>query len=54
MKIRPVGAELFHVDRQTDGLTGMRKPKVAYHNFVKTPEIILSAHTALLIVLYGP
>ena len=25
MKIRPVGAELFHADRRTDGETGMAK-----------------------------
>ena len=30
MKIRPVGAELFHVDRQTD-MTNLR---VAFRNFV--------------------
>jgi hypothetical protein len=31
MKIRPVGAELFHADRLTDGQTGMTKlivPKI--------------------------
>jgi len=32
MKIRPVGAELFHVDRQTDGGTDMSKLIVASRN----------------------
>jgi hypothetical protein len=31
MKIRPVGAELFHEDGQPD----MTKPIVAFRNFVK-------------------
>jgi len=34
MKIRPVGAELFHADGQTD----MRKLLVAFHNFANTPN----------------
>ena len=38
-KIRPVGAELFHVDRRTDGRwgrqTNMTKLMVAFHNFAK-------------------
>ena len=38
MKIRPVGAELFHADRGTDGRTGMRKLKVAFRNFVNAPK----------------
>jgi len=33
MKIRPVGAELFHADRQTD----MTKLIVVFRNFAKTP-----------------
>jgi len=32
MKIRPVGVELFHVDRQTDGETDMTKLIVASRN----------------------
>jgi len=32
MKIRPDGARLFHMDRQT----GMTKLIVAFHNFVNT------------------
>jgi len=34
MKIRPVGAELFHADGQTD----MTKPVVAFRNFANTPK----------------
>jgi len=34
MKIRPVGAELLHVDRRTD----MTKLIVAFRNFVKQPK----------------
>ena len=34
MKIRPVGAELFHADRQTD----MTKLIVAFRNFAKAPK----------------
>jgi hypothetical protein len=32
-KIRPVGAELFHTDRQTDGRMDMTKLMVAFRNF---------------------
>jgi hypothetical protein len=34
MKIRPIRAELFHVDGQTD----MTKPIVAFRNFAKVLE----------------
>jgi hypothetical protein len=34
MKIRPVGAELFHAD----GRAGMTKPTVDFRNFVKAPK----------------
>jgi len=34
MKIRPVGAELFHVDRQTD----MMKLIDAFRNFAQAPK----------------
>ena len=34
MKIRPVGADLFHADRRTD----MTKLKVAFSNFVNAPK----------------
>ena len=39
MKIRPVGAQSFHTDRQTDGRangrTAMTKLIVAFRNFAK-------------------
>jgi hypothetical protein len=42
MKIRRVGAELFHEDGQTDGRTGgqidMTKLIVAFRNFAKAPK----------------
>ena len=38
MKIRSVGAELFHADRRTDGQRGMKKLKVAFRNFTKAPK----------------
>jgi hypothetical protein len=34
MKIRPVGAELFHADRRTD----MTKLIVAFRNFANAPK----------------
>jgi hypothetical protein len=40
LKIRPVGAELFHADGQTDGRTEKRTEKtqliVAFRNFANT------------------
>jgi len=47
MKIRPVGAELFHAnglrmretDRRTKGQRDMTKLIVAFHNFVNVPKI---------------
>jgi hypothetical protein len=39
MKIRPVGAELFHADGQTEGRrTDMRKPIVAFRNLANAPQ----------------
>ena len=43
MKIRPIGAELFHVkdthiDDWTDRQTGMPKLKVVFCNFAKAPN----------------
>jgi hypothetical protein len=38
MKIRPVGAELFNADRQTDGRTDMTKLIVGFRNFAKAPK----------------
>jgi hypothetical protein len=41
IKIRPVGAELFHADRQRDGRTGMSKLIVAFRNFANAPKTLL-------------
>jgi len=38
MKIHPLGAELFHVDRQTDGRTDMTKLIVTFHHFVNASK----------------
>jgi hypothetical protein len=35
MKLRQVGAELFHTDKETD----MKKLIVAFHKFAKAPNI---------------
>ena len=37
IKIRPVGAELFHAYRKTDGRTDMTKQIIAFRNFSKAP-----------------
>jgi hypothetical protein len=37
MKIRPVGAELFHADGRTDRQTDVTKLIAAFRNFVKAP-----------------
>ena len=38
MKIRPLGAELFHAGKRADGRTDMKKLVDAFHNFVKAPK----------------
>jgi hypothetical protein len=38
MKIRPVGAELFHTDGQTDGQIHTTKLIVAFRNFENAPK----------------
>jgi hypothetical protein len=43
MKIRAVGAELFHEDRRTDGQTGMAKLIVAFPNFANAHKMIVTA-----------
>jgi len=39
MKIRPVGADLFYVDRRTDRQADMMKLRVAFHNFANAPKL---------------
>ena len=38
MKLRPLGAELFHADRRTDIRTDMTKLIVAFRNFANAPK----------------
>jgi hypothetical protein len=38
MRIHPVGAELFHVDRQTDRQTDITKVTATFQNFVNAPK----------------
>jgi hypothetical protein len=44
VRIRQVGAELFHVDRRANGWTeertDMTKLIVAFHNFAKAPKSV--------------
>jgi hypothetical protein len=37
MKIRPVGAELFHADGRMDRRTGISKPIVAFLDIANVP-----------------
>jgi t-SNARE complex subunit (syntaxin) len=46
MKIRPLGVELFHVDRQTD----MTKLTVAFSNFVNAPKCQRTQQMCLLLI----
>jgi hypothetical protein len=38
VKIRPLGAELFHADGRMDRQTDTTKLTVAFHNFANVPE----------------
>jgi hypothetical protein len=38
MKIRPVGAELFHAGSRTEGQREMKKLIAAFRNFVNAPK----------------
>jgi hypothetical protein len=48
MKIRPVGAELFHADGRTD----KTKLTVAFRNFGNAPKKLDTAHTFYLYIPY--
>jgi len=39
MKIRPVGAELFGVERERDGLMDMTKLIIAFSNYTNAPNV---------------
>jgi len=45
MKIRPVGAELFHADGQKNTQLDMTKV-VTFRNFVKAPKILWTRMTS--------
>jgi len=45
MKIRPLGAELFHADGRTDRLTDITKLIVAFRNFVNAPRTLHCRNT---------
>jgi len=45
-KKSPVGAEVIHAERRTDGQTDMTQLIVAHRNFANAPNID-SVHTAL-------
>jgi len=40
MKIRPVGTELFHEDRRTDGRADMTKLTVAFLSLTNAPKTL--------------
>jgi len=42
MKIRPVGAELFHTDGRMDRRTDMTKLIAVFRNFANAPKSALS------------
>jgi hypothetical protein len=59
-KIRPVGAELFHAERRTDGRTDMTKLTVACCNFAKHLKTQtradghdVRAHTERSVIMWG-
>jgi hypothetical protein len=49
MKFRPVGAELFHADRQTDVQreTVMTKLTAGFHNFANVPKNDKTLHIGM-------
>jgi hypothetical protein len=52
MKIRPVGAELFHADGRTDRQAGMRKLIVAFRNFANVRENCRPAVLGTIYLVY--
>jgi hypothetical protein len=45
MKIRPLGAQLFHADGQTHRQTDTMKLIVAFRNFANAPKNVLKLAT---------
>ena len=52
MKIRPVGAELFHADGRTDRRIDMMKRIVAFRNFENAPKIVRSAYSGFMCFVF--
>ena len=52
MKIRPVGAELFHADRRTDKHTDTINLIVDFRNFANASERILAKWQSRLLPLF--
>jgi len=50
MKIRQVGAELFHVDGRTDEQTDITKLIVAFRNFTNALQIIYATCVGVLVI----
>jgi len=48
MKIRPVGAVLFHADGGTDGWTDMRKLIIVFRNFANSPKTVTAIYLPVL------
>jgi hypothetical protein len=48
MKIRSVGAEVFHVDRRKDGQTGMIKLIVSFRDFENAPKTATKPSTLVM------
>jgi len=55
MKIRTMGAELFHVDGGTYGRKDKTKLIVNYRNFANAPKIVIFFHLCLVLptALFG-
>jgi len=48
-KICPVGAELFHADRQTDRRKDLTRLTVVFRNFAKAPKSGCTSHMPLIL-----
>ena len=51
MKIRPVGAELWHAGRRTDGRTDITKLIVAFRNFTNAPKKTKNNSSTQIIII---
>jgi len=49
MKIRPVGAELFHADGRTDGRPDIRKPNVVFRILRARLKTVLFVNVLIVI-----